>query len=270
MKCINRLGVVTVLGLGLLAGCSKSDSSNAGSTTAQNAAQYQEPVITEETDPNTNPIARAAHDFLAAIMKGDVQTASSLLTPTATQRIVASGLQFQVPGIEAATFKIGEVRTPVEGVAIVRSVFTDASSGTPHNEELCCLLRQVNQVWLVSGIAYGTGPGKPWNIADFETGQNRMIPQNVMSQMAGSGNAPQGKPGMQANAGAPPVTPQAPLGPPTAGPANPNSPNPNTAGLGMPAVGAPVNSAQPQAPYQQAPYQQPPYTAQEQQPVERR
>lgn len=268
MNCFHRIGVVTVLGVGLLAGCSKGDSAKSADTTGQQNSQTYVPVI-KETDPNSNPAAKAAHGFLSAVLKGDTQLASSLITPQAMQRIIASGKQFSPPGIENATFKIGEIVSPSVDQAIVQCVLTDASQGAQHSEEMCCLLRRVNDTWLVSGIAYGT-PDNRWILTDFETGQNTPIPNPGMSQMAGAPAGGQSQPPQAINP--PIVAPPAPLGPPTAGPANVNSPNPNTAGLGMPAVGAPAGAAQPQAPYQPQPqYQpQPPYTAQEQQPGERR
>jgi len=263
MNCYQRMGVVTVLVLGLAAGCSKGDNSKTG------ANQSAQDVIAniKETDPNSNPAAKAAHSFLSAVLRGDTQQASSLITPTAMQRIVATGKQFSPPGIENATFKIGEVVAPSADQAIVQCVLTDASQGAPHSEEMCCLLRKVNEAWLVSGIAYGT-PDNRWILTDFETGQNTPIPQPGMSQMAGAPNG-----GQQPAGTTPVVTPPAPLGPPTAGPANVNSPTPGTAGLGMPAVATPADTnQQPQAPYQFQPQYQPqaPYTAQEPGAAERR
>jgi hypothetical protein len=264
MKCIQRISVIAIFGLGLLAGCGKSSSNGNGASTQPDA-----PIIAKETDPNSNPAARAAHDFLGAVLKGNTQAASALLTPAATQRIIASGKQFSPPGLETATFRIGAVVAPSVDMAIVQCELTDTSEGTPRREEMACLLRNINGAWLVFGIAYGAAPGKPGILTNFETGQNSPVSPNVMTnQMAGNqGNGgQQGAPGMQANAGAPPVTPPAAM--PPVGPANVNSPNPATAGLGMPSIAAPANSPQP--PYQQSPYQAAPYTAQEQQPAERR
>jgi hypothetical protein len=260
MNCYTRLGIVTVLSFGILAGCSKSSPS--GSAAAGGAAPESAPAITE-TDPNSSPMARAAYDFLTAVLKGDTQAASNKLTPQAIQRIIASGKQFSPPGLENATFKIGEVRAPSADQAIVQCVLTDASEGQPHSEEMCCLLRKVDNDWRVSGIAYGTAPNMPWTLSDFETGQNVSIPRQTMGGMAnnqGNGGQP-GNAGVQANVVAPPVSPPAPLGMPSVGPANVNSPNVGASGLGMPAVG-------PAATGQQQPYS--PYTAQEPQQNDRR
>jgi hypothetical protein len=257
MKCINRLAVVMFLGLGFMSGCGKGDS--AGNSTAG------VPVI-KETDPNSNPMARAAYDFLDAVLKGDTQQAGSMLTPTAMQRIIASGKGFAPPGLDTATFKIGQVRAPSGDQAIVQCVLTDTVEGKPHSEEMCCLLKKVENQWRISGIAYGTGPNMPWTLTDFESGNSMAIPRQTMGGMAN--NQPNGaqppNAGVQAGAAPqPPLNPPAPLGPPAIGPANVNSPNAGTAGLGMPSVG-PAGSGQLQPPTQpQYPQYQAPYTAQE-------
>jgi hypothetical protein len=260
MDCITRWSVVTVLSFGLFAGCSKTTAPD-GATATNTASEV--PAF-KETDPATNPMAKAAYDFLDAVLKGDTQRASARLTPEAMQRIVQSGKQFSPPGLETATFKIGEVRSPSEDQAIVQCVLTDASQGAPHSEEMCCLLRKVENDWRVCGIAYGTTPDKPWTLTNFESGQNMAIPRQTMGSMAGNqGNGQQPIGGSQANAGASPVTPSGPAGmPPVAAPyGNPNTTG--TAGLGMPAV-----APQGQTPYGLQPQQ--PYTAQEPQGAERR
>jgi hypothetical protein len=255
MDCIKRFGVVVVMGSSLLAGCSKSGSPDGTTTTVTG-------VEVKESDPNSSPMAKAAYEFLDAVLKGDTQRAGAKLTPAAMQRIVASGKQFAPPGLESASFKIGEVRQPAQDFAVVQCVLTDTSEGAPHNEEMCCLLKLAENEWRVSGIAYGTAPDKPWTLSDFETGQNRFIPWGGMGgQMAGGQQNPTNQQGAggQMTATAPPVTPPAPLGAPQYGPpANVNAPTAGTAGLGMPAVG-PANYGQPQA----APQGLPPYTAQE-------
>ena len=77
-----------------VAGCSNSSST-------PTAAQVKVP---------SDPAAQAAYDFLDAVLKGDTERASHRLTPVALERIAASGKQFAPPGLETATFRIGEVR----------------------------------------------------------------------------------------------------------------------------------------------------------------
>ena len=130
MNCFHRLGVVTILGLGLAAGCSKGDSANNTSATTNSAQNYVPEIA--ETDPNTNPAAKAAHGFLGAMLKGDTQLTSSFVTPQAMQRIAASGMQFSPPGVDNATFKIGGA------VTVVRSSFIGSS---------------IHATWVLSGDA---------------------------------------------------------------------------------------------------------------------
>jgi hypothetical protein len=57
-------------------------------------------------------------------------------------------------------------------------VLTDTSvADAPRNEEMCCLMRLVDNDWRVSGIAYGTSPDQPWTLSDFESGKNVAIPR---------------------------------------------------------------------------------------------
>jgi hypothetical protein len=131
----------------------------------------REKSATEPVGPKfpDDPAARAAYDFLDAVLKGDSQGASERLSPLAMQRIVESGKQFAPPGLETATFRIGEVRKPSDSQALVQCVLTDKSEpGEPREEEICCLMRLVENQWCVSGIAYSAGPDKPPMILDFE------------------------------------------------------------------------------------------------------
>jgi hypothetical protein len=121
-------------------------------------------------------VTQAATDFLDAVLKGDTQRASARLTPKSMERIVASGKQFAPPGLETASFRIGQVRMPSPNQALVQCVLTDNSTpDAPRSEEMCCLLKLIDREWRVSGIAYGTGANQPWTLSDFETGQSMPI-----------------------------------------------------------------------------------------------
>lgn len=174
MNCLTRIRIVSVVGIGLFAGCSGNSSSNATAT-----ADGSQPAA--QTDVSSNPVAQAASEWLDAVLKGDTQRASARLTPQAMQRIIESGKQFSPPGVDTEGFRIGEVRTPSQDQAIVQCVLNYNAGGTHHSEEMCCLLRRVDNDWRVSGIAYGTAPDKPWTLSDFETGQDIAIPRQDMS-----------------------------------------------------------------------------------------
>jgi hypothetical protein len=124
---------------------------------------------------DSQAIARAATSFMQAVLKGDSQSASALLTPQAIERIIATNTQFNPSGIQTATFELGEIRTPAQGQAIVQFMLTDSISTTAEKEEGCCLMKKVGNEWRVSGIAYGQGPNLPWTLSDFETGQSTHI-----------------------------------------------------------------------------------------------
>jgi hypothetical protein len=181
MAGINRIILATLLRVALFAGCSGSDSSNATATASADGSQ---PAA--QTDPTSNPIARAASEWLDAVLKGDKQRASARLTPLAQQQITKNNMEFSPPGgIQTASFRIGEVRTPSQDQAIVQCVLNFSANGQQQSEESCCLLRFVDNEWRVAGIAYGTASDKPWTLTNFETGQDVPIPRQSMS-VAGS------------------------------------------------------------------------------------
>ncbi len=99
------------------------------------------------------------------------------------ERIIESGKQFAPPGLETATFRIGQVRMPSANQALVQCILTDASTpGSPRSEEMCCLLKLVENDWRISGIAYGTAGNQPWTLSDFETGKTTAIPRPAGGQ----------------------------------------------------------------------------------------
>jgi len=177
MVGINRIGVGTVLSVALIAGCSRSSSPEATTTAAADGSQQG-----SQTDAGSNPVAQAASDWLDAVLKGDKQRAGARLTPQARQQIIKNDMEFSPPGgIQTPRFQIGEVRTPAQDQAIVQCVLNYSADGKQHSEELCCLMRFVDNDWRVAGIAYGTAVDKPWTLTNFETGQDVPIPRPDMS-----------------------------------------------------------------------------------------
>jgi hypothetical protein len=178
MDRINQIGLGLVLCVTLFAGCSGSTSPEAAATTA--AAGKQQAA---QSDPASSPIAQAASEWLDAVLKGDTQRASARLTPQAMHRIIESKMTFSPPGagVDTQGFRIGEIRTPSLDQAIVQCLLNYNEGGKQHSEEMCCLLRRVDNDWRVSGIACGTDADKPWTLIDFETGQDIPIPRQEMS-----------------------------------------------------------------------------------------
>ena len=157
----------------LFAGCGKQSATD--STPEQTAST---PPAATGTAPNTEAVTQAAADFLDAVLKGDTKRAKARLTPKSMERIVESGKQFSPPGLETASFRIGQIRMPSANQALVQCILTDAATpGSPRSEEMCCLLKLVENDWRVSGIAYGTAGNQPWTLSDFETGKSTAIPR---------------------------------------------------------------------------------------------
>ena len=143
----------------------------------------------------SDPVGQAAYDFLDAVLKGDTQRASQRLPPMAIERIPATGKQFAPPGLETATFRIGEVRLPTPTQAVVQCFLTDSQSGPePRTEEIGCLLRLVGNEWRVSGIAFSPGSDRPPMILNFENPQQGAVssqPPLVQSPNEGTRPSPQ-------------------------------------------------------------------------------
>ncbi|HEY2826670.1 MAG TPA: hypothetical protein VGJ04_03640 [Pirellulales bacterium] len=144
------------------------------------------PTSTAVSAIPADPAARAAYDFLDAVLKGDTLRASKRLTPIAIERINATGKQFSPPGLQTASFRIGEVRKPTADQALVQCVLTDSSQGAPRTEEIGCLLRLVDNDWRVSGIAYIPGPNRPPMILNFENPQQGAV--SAQPPMASAGD----------------------------------------------------------------------------------
>jgi hypothetical protein len=177
MAGINRVGLLMVVSAALFAGCSGSSSQDAMATTSAEGGQQ-----TTRANTSSNPIAQATSEWLDAVLKGDKQRATARLTPQARQQILKNDMEFSPPGgVQTVVFQVGEVRTPSQDQAIVQCVLNYSASGKQHSEELCCLMRFVDNEWRVAGIAYGTGLDKPWMLTNFETGQDVPIPRQAMS-----------------------------------------------------------------------------------------
>jgi hypothetical protein len=142
----------------------------------------------------SDPAAQAAYEFLDAVLKGDSQRASRHLSPQAMQQIVESGKQFAPPGLESAKFRVGEIRQPTSSQSLVQCFLTDnttADGQAPREEEICCLMRLVDDQWRVSGIAYSVGPDQRPMILDFENPPGDSPANRPVAAAGNSGANPQ-------------------------------------------------------------------------------
>jgi hypothetical protein len=179
-----RIAWAVLLGGAAMVGCGKGSSSDAPAADSTGGI-----VIQNAADPATNPVAKVAAEFLDAVLKGDTERTTAMLTPRAIEQIAASKTEFRPQGLDNATFKIGEVRTPTESQAIVQCVLTQSSAdGQSRTEEMCCLLRLVNNEWRVSGIAASNGQNRAPMILDFEN--TAPSPQSQQPMAGGQGQGP--------------------------------------------------------------------------------
>jgi hypothetical protein len=172
MERFFRAGLLAVLCFPLVCGCGKSGPAAGGDR------------LTTGPVP-TDPAGRVAHEFFAAVLRGDTQAASTRLTPAAMQRIVERKEQFAPPGEESVIgFQVGRIARPAEGVALVQCLAQEKTSPEQTQQrEICIVARQVDDQWRVSGIAHATAPGGPLMLFDFETGQHRPISQQPTAEM---------------------------------------------------------------------------------------
>ncbi len=208
MECKQRGGIgICLVGafcLSWVVGCGQNSPSDAPK--ANPGANLGH--TTESPIASTNPAALAASAFLEAVIQGDTERASASLTPLAVQKIAQSGKQFAPPGLETAKFRIGQIRNPSPTQALVQCLLTDMTQGgQQRSEEMCCLLRLVENEWRVSGIAFSTGPNRPPTILDFENPERG---PRVAQPMAG-GASPRANPGTTSRPSPPRTAQEAPL-----------------------------------------------------------
>lgn len=132
-----------------------------------------------------NPIAASAYQFLDAVIAGDTTRADQMLTPLASEQLAKTGQRFAPPGEGPTRFEVGDIREFGDGLAAVECQIYGKLAGEELAETLGCLLRQVEGQWLVSGVAYETGPSDPPTIINFEQAEgNQQVarPTNLASE----------------------------------------------------------------------------------------
>lgn len=167
--------VVLAIGFGsmaALAGC--GDGSTSGSTGEQTASA-------QAAAPPSDPAARVVHDFLGAVLRADDPHINACLTPLSVQRLTESNKRFPSFGSETTKFLIGEIRKQSESQTFVQCLITDVSQdGKTIQDEICCVLKLVDDQWRVSGMAFGTAQGHP-TVFDFENPPQPSGPMNAPS-----------------------------------------------------------------------------------------
>lgn len=141
-------------------GCSGNDPAPEASSANAPAANTPAP---------SDPAVLAANGFLAALIKGDTQAATQLLTPQAIQQFETSGQRFVALGPETMQFRMGEMRKVSETQTLVQCMLADkADDGVLHEQEICCVMKRVDGKWRVSGIVVDSPNGGPPLVLNFE------------------------------------------------------------------------------------------------------
>jgi hypothetical protein len=177
--------VVLVVVVSGLVGCGKSNPPEQASPPKGSPAAAKTP---------DHPAAHAAHRFMTAMVKGDVEGANKLITPTALRQFEAAKQTFvSAEGMGSAQFTIDKLEQTVPEEMVVKCVFTVENA----QEQMCCWMRHVEGRWLVRGIIGEVLDDKNAVVAtvvyDFE-GASPMTPitLNNQSYPAASGTqAPQ-------------------------------------------------------------------------------
>ncbi len=104
-----------------------------------------------------HPAGQAAHDFMTAVVKGDIDAATALLSPKSIEQFESQGIGFVNPGLGAAKFRIGEVEAETNDQAIVQCLLKGIDGESAAEEVICWSMRKVDNRWFVSGISFFDG-----------------------------------------------------------------------------------------------------------------
>lgn len=164
MRVSMSIAALLFLGSAVVVGCGESDT-DANSSAVSSGASVQQTAGSKPTDP----VARVAFEFLEAVRQGDIEAASSKLTPLALKRTSELEMSFSPPGSPTAVFQIGATDQIEPDKAIVESVWTDLDpDGNPQQEQIVWALRLVDGGWRISGMVAEVDPEQPAVIIDFE------------------------------------------------------------------------------------------------------
>lgn len=149
------IAVAVVCGVG----CSKEETAPNGPTASQPAS------VSSQNDP----AVLAAQGFLAALIKGDTQSATQHLTPQAIQQFEASEQRFVALGPDTMKFRMGEMRKVSDSQTLVQCMLADITKdGVQQEQEMCCVMKLVDGQWRVSGIVVDAPNGAAPLVLNFE------------------------------------------------------------------------------------------------------
>lgn len=198
--------VVGMLALSVCIGCGSSETTPLIARGGQTDQTNTTPSTPTESSAE-GPMVETARGFLEAVIAGDTQRATSLLTPQAVQQIEKSGKAFAPPGLETANFRVGEVLNVSKTQAFVQCYLTSSTDDLQTQEEMCCVVKQIGSRWLISGIAFQLAPNRPPFILDFEK-PAAVGPIQQMASQSGTGNESETSISLETSISSEPQTPR--------------------------------------------------------------
>ncbi|QDU58528.1 hypothetical protein [Aeoliella mucimassa] len=163
MRCLCALVSLTfVTALGCGGGDTASNAPSTGGTATSASASA--------SDINKHPAVVSSTKFLKAISTGDQTTAMGCLTPLAAKQLEDYGQGFKFAAVAEADFKATNLReNAMDTDETAVEYHMTVSDGTESVElDLCCIMRQVNNDWRLSGIVYDLGNGQEPVLVNYE------------------------------------------------------------------------------------------------------
>lgn len=176
----------TAILLGAIAGCSKTDGSDA---TANHSPENSDQAASEKAGPDAaeqGGPAEAVAEFLDAVKNGQDAKANGMLTKLALEETAKMNMVVAPPGSDTASFEVGEVELLSEGDeqgAQVASKWTDVGDdGLPHTDEIIWMLRKEPEGWRIAGMATTVFENEPPLLLDFENPQDMQRKQQLAEE----------------------------------------------------------------------------------------
>ena len=179
-RMLRRYGIVlSVISVGTLAGCSKTEGPAPGNAATE---QREEIRVGTSVDPRTvaqsDTPAAAVGTFLQAVRAGNDQVAAAMLTSTARKKTAEMNMAIAPPGSDTAQFEVGEVSLINDNAAQVSSKWSDLDHNAQRqSDSIIWVVKHEPEGWRVSGVAAPL-------VLDFEKPEEMMRRQGLAKDEA--------------------------------------------------------------------------------------
>ena len=153
---MKRLGLVYLLSVLVLFGCSKNDKP------IPRAKQEK----SKASSDHERAVRQTTQAFMGSVVRGDALDATKWLTPLAILRARSDPNFFAPLGFSLESLEIKEVRLISDFEAAAECELTEP--GSQLAEVVCCLLKRSEVGWRVCGMACDAGPNNPPVVISFE------------------------------------------------------------------------------------------------------